>query len=177
MASFFYCSHLSSAQLDHWQAPKQRPIIDQHPVEQIHVAYRRDIKDNRYKFVFTNSWLVRQRNRSWIKGLGKNPQKSELIHWRQCFLSGATKPCPLGLRETLACIHVILHNVTPRVACWHGSWPNSQKTECVVRRPPIRGWKKSFWIRALSTQQGGYVRAINRLYYYYYCITYMYMYA
>ena len=77
----FYCGRLSSAQLDRWQAPKQRPIIDQRPVEQ--TAYRRDIKDNGYKSVFTNSWLVRQRNRSWIKGLGKNPQnsqKSELIH-------------------------------------------------------------------------------------------------
>ena len=31
--------------------------------------------DNGYKSVFTNSWLVRQRHRSWIKGLGKNPQK------------------------------------------------------------------------------------------------------
>ena len=89
-----------------------------------------------------NSWLVRPRNRSLIKGLGKNPQKSELIHWRQCFLSRATEPCPLWLRETLACIHVIPHNVTPRVACWHGSRPNSQKMECVLRRPPIRGWKK-----------------------------------
>ena len=28
-------------------------------------------RDNRYKSVFTNSWLVRQRHRSWIKGLGK----------------------------------------------------------------------------------------------------------
>ena len=63
---FFYCGRLSSAQLDRWQAPKQRPIIDPHPVEQ--TAYRRDIKDNRYKSVFTNSWLVRQRNRSRIKG-------------------------------------------------------------------------------------------------------------
>ena len=77
---FFYCGRLSSAQIDHCQAPKQRPIIDLHPVEQ--TAYRRDIKDNGYKSVFTNSWLVHvcQRNRSWIKGLGKNPQKSELIH-------------------------------------------------------------------------------------------------
>ena len=110
---FFYCGHLSSAQLDRWQAPKQQPIINWHPVEQI--AYWRDIKDNGYKSVFTNSWLVRQRNRSCIKGLGKNPQKSELIHWRQCLLSEATEPCPLGLRATLACIHVIPHNVTPRV--------------------------------------------------------------
>ena len=75
---FCYCGHLSFAQLDRWQAPKQWPIIDPHPVEQ--TAYWRDIKDNGYKSVFTNSWLVRQRNRSWIKGLGKNPQKSELIH-------------------------------------------------------------------------------------------------
>ena len=32
--------------------------------------------DNGYKSVFTISWLVCQRNRSWIKGLGKNPQKA-----------------------------------------------------------------------------------------------------
>ena len=67
MAIFFYCGRLSSAQLDRWQAPKQRPIIDPHPVEQ--TAYRRDVKDNGYKSVFTNSWLVRQRNTLWIKGL------------------------------------------------------------------------------------------------------------
>ena len=39
----FYCGCLSSAQLDRWQAPKQRPIIDQHPVEQ--TAFQREIKD------------------------------------------------------------------------------------------------------------------------------------
>ena len=83
MASFFCCGRLSSAQLVLLQAPKYRPIIDPYLVEQ--TAYRRDIKDNGYKSVFTNSWLVhlRQRNRSWIKGLGKNPQnsqKSKLIH-------------------------------------------------------------------------------------------------
>ena len=91
----FYCDRLSSAQLDRCQAPKHRPIIDQRPVEQ--TAYWRDIKDNGYKSVFTNSWLVRQKNRSWIKELGKNPQnsqKGELIHWRQCLLSRATEPCP-----------------------------------------------------------------------------------
>ena len=78
--------------LDHWQAPKQRPISDRHLVEQI--AYRRDFKDNGNKSVFTNSWLVRQRNRSWIKGLGKNTQKSELINWRQCLLSGPPNRFP-----------------------------------------------------------------------------------
>ena len=44
-----------------------------------------------YKFVFTNLCLELQQNRSWIKGLSKNPQKSELIHWRQCLLSGGTE--------------------------------------------------------------------------------------
>ena len=33
-----------------------------------------------YKSVFTNLCLELQQNRSWIKGLCKNPQKSELIH-------------------------------------------------------------------------------------------------
>ena len=86
MSSFFYYSRLSSAQLDRWQATTQWPIIDQYPIEQ--TAYRREIKDNEYKSALTNSWLVRQRNRSWIKGLGKNPQKSELVHCWQCLLSG-----------------------------------------------------------------------------------------
>ena len=76
MASFVYCGHLSSAQLVPLQAPKHRPIIGLHPVEQ--TAFRRDIKDNGYKFVFTNLWLERQQVVD--KGLGKNPQKSELIH-------------------------------------------------------------------------------------------------
>ena len=84
-----------------------------------------------YKSVFTNLCLELQQNRSWIKGLGKNPQKSELIHWRQCLLSGGTEACSLGLRETPACIHVIQRLSQPRVACWHGFRQNSQKTKCV----------------------------------------------
>ena len=40
---FFYCGRFSSAQLDRWQAPKQRPITDQCPVEQ--TAFQREIKD------------------------------------------------------------------------------------------------------------------------------------
>ena len=39
----FYCGRLSSAQLDRWQTPKQRPIIDQRLVEQ--TAFQREIKD------------------------------------------------------------------------------------------------------------------------------------
>ena len=76
MASFFYCGRVSSAQLDRWLssnataynrlAPGQTdgiPDLDERPC------------DNGYKSVFTNSWLVCQGNRSWIKGLGKNLQK------------------------------------------------------------------------------------------------------
>ena len=96
-----------------------------------------------YKSVFTNLCLELQQNRSWIKGLGKNPQKSELIHWRQCLLSGGTEACSLGLRETPACIHVIQRLSQPRVACWHGFRQNSQKTECVFTRCPTDGRKKN----------------------------------
>ena len=82
MASFFYYGCLSSAQLDRWQAPTQWPIIDQ-------TAYH------------TNSWLVRLRNRSWIKGLGKNPQKSELIHCLQCLLSRLPNHKPMDSEKRL----------------------------------------------------------------------------
>ena len=88
-----------------------------------------------YKSVFTNLCLELQQNRSWIKGLCKNPQKSELIHWRQCLLSGGTEACSLGLLllETPACIHVI-----QRVTAGHDEWrvdtasgKTLKKTECV----------------------------------------------
>ena len=42
MAISFNYGRLSSAQLDRWQAPTQRPIIDQRLVEK--TAYRREIK-------------------------------------------------------------------------------------------------------------------------------------
>ena len=51
------------------QAPKHRPIIGLYPVEQ--TAFRRDIKDNGYKSVFTNLWPERQWNRSWIRHQAK----------------------------------------------------------------------------------------------------------
>ena len=40
MASFFYCGHLSSAQLVPLQALKHQPIINPHPVEQTAVPER-----------------------------------------------------------------------------------------------------------------------------------------
>ena len=66
-----------------------------------------------------------------------------LIPWRQCLLSRGTEACSLGLRETPACIHVIQRLSQPRVACWHGFRPNSQKTECVFTRCPTCGRKKN----------------------------------
>ena len=142
----FCYGRLSSAQLGRRQAPKQRPSIDQRPVKQ--TAFTTEIKDNWYKSVFTNSWLVRQRNGSWIKGLGKNPQKSQLIYWRQCLLSGATELCRLRLRGTLACIHLISHNVTPHVVCWHGSWPkNGIRVKTLADRPSQQKFAGLYGIR------------------------------
>ena len=105
-----------------------------------------------YKSVFTNLCLELQQNRSWIKGLGKNPQKSELIHLQECLLSGGTEACSLGLRETPACIHVIQRLSQPRVACWHGFQQNSQKTECVFTRCPTGGRKKIACIYGLWSE-------------------------
>ena len=105
-----------------------------------------------YKSVFTNLCLELQQNRSWIKGLGKNPQKSELIHWRQCLLSGGTEACSLGLRETPACIHVIQRLSQPRVACWHGFRQNSQKTECVFHAVRQAVGKKIACIHGLRSE-------------------------
>ena len=141
MASFFYCGRLSSTQLDRWQAPKQRLIIDLHPVEQ--TAYRRDIKDNGYKSVFTNSWLVRQRNRSWIKGLGQKIHK-RVNSFIDCsaFWPGPPNRVPSDSNKHLRVYTSSRTMSRPRVACWHSSRQNSQKTECVLRRLPIGGWKK-----------------------------------
>ena len=76
MVCFFYKGRLSSAKLDRKQARSNGLYVDQHLVEQ--TAYRTEIKrprDNGYKSVFTNSWLLLQKNGSSIKGLGKNQQK------------------------------------------------------------------------------------------------------
>ena len=76
MANFFYYGCLSSAQLDRWQAPTQRPIIDQLPGRTDGIPERDQRPcDNVYKSVFTISLLAHQRNKSWIKGLGKPQQK------------------------------------------------------------------------------------------------------
>ena len=80
----FYCGRLSSAQLDRWQALKQWPIINQRPVEQM--AFQRDQRpcDNGYKSIFTNSWLVHQRHRSWIKGFIRQTSTKRVNLFLQC---------------------------------------------------------------------------------------------
>ena len=62
------------------------------------------------------------------KGLGKNPQKSELIHWRQCLLSGGTEACSLGVDTSSHICHSHewrVDTVTDKTL---------KKTECVLRR-------------------------------------------
>ena len=77
-----------------------------------------------------NLCLELQQNRSWIKGLGKNPQKSELIHWRQCLLSGGTEACShewhvdmasgKTLKKRNACLHAVRQAVGKKIACLNG---------------------------------------------------------
>ena len=91
---FLFCyGRLSSAQLDRWQAPKQRRSIDQHPVEQ--TAYLTEIKDNGYKSVYHKflAGICTSKEQVLDKGIRqKNNKKSELVHCLQCLLSGATEP-------------------------------------------------------------------------------------
>ena len=87
-------------------------------------------RDNGYKSVFTNYWLVRQRHRSWIKGLGKNPQKE----WtRSLFAVPFVRGHP---PVTPQCIHVNRHDCTPRVACLQVF-----RQKCVFRCSPLGGMK------------------------------------
>ena len=71
MASFFYCGRLSSAQLVPLQAPKHRWLSARARSNRRHSGEASKTMD--YKSVFTNLCLELQQNRSWIKGLGKNP--------------------------------------------------------------------------------------------------------
>ena len=100
-----------------------------------------------YKTVFINLCLVLQQNRSWIKGLGKNPFTHSILFTHSLtavpFVRGHRSVFPIGLRETPACIHVIQRLSQPRVACWRGFRPNSQKTECVFTRCPTCSRKKN----------------------------------
>ena len=76
MVSFFLLQSSFFGKIRPLASLKQRPTCDQCLVEQ--TAYRTEIKrprDNGYKSIFTNPWLLCRKNRSSIKGLGKNQQK------------------------------------------------------------------------------------------------------
>ena len=103
-----------------------------------------------YKSVFTNLCLELQQNRSWIKGLGKNPQKSELIHWRQCLLSGGTayrSVFPRTPRNTS--VYVIQRLSQPATTRASGVLTRllaklkKKKPECVFTRCPTGSRKKN----------------------------------
>ena len=147
MASFFYYGRLSSAQLDHWQAPTQRPIIDQRPVEQ--TAYRREIKDNGYKSVYHKFLACTSKEQVLDEGIRQKSTKQ----WTRSLLAvpfvwGATEPRSRGLWEKIACIQVKRHDGTPCVACWQGSRQITQKSECMFRRSPVgRSQKNCVFIR------------------------------
>ena len=147
----FYCARLSYAQLPVVPLQASKAPADYQPA-----PGRTDGVPERHQrqWIINPSLQICAWNRSWIKGLGKNPQKSELIHWRQCLLSGATEACSLGLRETPACIHVIQRLSQPRVACWHGFRQNSQKTECVFTRCPTGGRRKKLRVYTASEAKG-----------------------
>ena len=86
-------------------------------------------RDNGYKSVFTNSWLVCQRNRSWMKGLDKNRQKE----WTRSlfavpFVRGHWTVTAWTPRND--CVYT---SQAPRVACWQVSSPHTQKSECVFK--------------------------------------------
>ena len=79
--------------------PKHRPIIGLHPVEQ--TAFRRDIKDNGYKSVFTNLWLEYQRKRSWIRDEAKIHKRVNSVIDGSAFCPGAPKRVPSDSRKHL----------------------------------------------------------------------------
>ena len=89
--------------------------------------------DNGYKSVFTNSWLVRQRHRSWIKGLGKSPQKE----WTRSLLA---VPFVRG--------HPTVTPGTPRndgLYVCHSPWWHA--TGGVLTRPPAKLAKNAMRVK------------------------------
>ena len=82
--------------------------------------------DNGEIFLYSRSWLVGQRNRCWIKGLGKNPQKE----WARSLFA-----VPFGLREngmSVRISRIMPQNVYTRPPFY--SWEKF----CVYTRQPMR---------------------------------------
>ena len=95
-------------------------------------------RDIGYKSVFTNSWQVRQRHRTWIKGLGKNPQKE----WTRSLLAVPFVWCHQTMTPGTPRNDGVYTCQSPtRVACLQVFWQNTQKSECVYRCSPFGGTK------------------------------------
>ena len=109
------------------------------------MAYRREIKDNGYKSVFTNSWLVRQRSMSWIKGLGKNPQQKTCSLLALPFVRGYRIVTPWTPRND--CVYT---SQAHDGAQWQGSRQNTQKSECAFRRSSSRPFQNNMRVFTAS---------------------------
>ena len=137
--SFFITIVFVPVQFDRCQAPINGQHIDQCTVEKTVSPYidQNGLDTMDIKSVFTNPWLVWQRSRCSIKGLGKDQQKE----WTRSLFAVAFVRSQLHrgrtwLREKLACIHVI-HKSSDKTL---------QKSECVLRRPSGANWLITLFI-------------------------------
>ena len=76
-------------------------------------------------FLYSRSWLVGQRNRCWIKGLGKNPQKEWARSLFAVPFAGVSQAWPAGLRENGMSVRI--SRIMP---------------QNVYTRPPFYSWEK-----------------------------------
>ena len=114
MASFFYCGRLSSAQLDCWQAPKQRPIIDQRPIEQ--TAFQREIKDLVTMDINPSLQILGWYVKAHVSDKGIRQKSTKRVNSFIACSAFCPGPWPQGLWETMAFIHINRHDGTPRHA-------------------------------------------------------------
>ena len=107
---YFLLLRSSFLQLDRWQAPTQRPIIDQRPVRD----QRQWIYICLYKFLAGTSKE---------QVLGKNPQKSELVHCLQyLFVRGHQTVTPWTPRNDC-----VFTSQAPRWLAMRGVLPKHNK--------------------------------------------------
>ena len=124
-----YCG-LSFFQLDRWQAPTQRPIIDQCPVVQ--TSFQREIKDlvtmdipRLYKFLAGTS-----KAHVLDKGIRqKSTKRVNSFIACSAFCPGHPTVTPGTPRNDGV--------YTRQSPWWHAFLQNIQKSECVYRRSPI----------------------------------------
>ena len=106
-----------------------------------HTANTKAPLDNGEIFLYSRSWLVGKRNRCWIKGLGKNPQKEWALSLFVVLLSGVSEVWPAGLRE---------NGMSAKVRVWISRiMPQNVET-----RPPFYSWEKFCMYTRQPTQSG-----------------------